>query len=163
MKDSQLQIRVSQTQKDMIRRAAEREKKDISSWVLERCISPAQGAFSIVIERLAQTSEGEISFVLAELNDYLSKLSKDEFNVALELLPGVQLNSELANRLAAMVESAAFTKHLKAPAWTKEIARLKRPIFDSSLVSLRLHLLINTPAAFKARDVFVDSTVGGRV
>jgi hypothetical protein len=49
------------------------------------------------------------------------------------------------------------------PDWTLAVQPLSEPAFGSPLQSLRLHLLVAAPPAFKRRNIFVDSSVGDRV
>jgi hypothetical protein len=62
-----------------------------------------------------------------------------------------------------MVEHACAARAVKAPDWVQEIAPLPEPVFGSALASLRLHLLTRSPAAFRRRNLFVDTAVGGQV
>jgi hypothetical protein len=54
-------------------------------------------------------------------------------------------------------------KDAKPPSWTRDVAPLDQPVFGSSLESLRLHLLMNSPPAFVERNIFIDANVGDRV
>jgi len=54
-------------------------------------------------------------------------------------------------------------KNTQPPAWTEDVPPLDEPIFGSSLQSLRLHLLTNSPPAFSRRNIFIDSNIGDRV
>jgi hypothetical protein len=40
---------------------------------------------------------------------------------------------------------------------------LPQPVFGSELKALRLHLLTNSPPAFRRRNIFIDATLGDRV
>ena len=62
-----------------------------------------------------------------------------------------------------MVETAAHRCKVAPPAWTLAVQPLSRPNFGSPLLSLRLHLLLATPPAFRRRNIFVDSSVGDRI
>ena len=68
-----------------------------------------------------------------------------------------------ANLIAAMVEHTAGLKGVRPPAWTGDISPLAEPYFASNLQSLRLHLLVSSPPAYRRRNIFVDSVVGARV
>lgn len=161
MKDSQLQIRVSRQQKLAIKRAAARSGQDISSWVLSRCLSEARRTFEQIIATFAATSEP--TYLIAELNDFLSGLKPNDFADAVSTgLPG-NFDTALANRIAAMVEYAAHKKNVAPPRWTTSIPPSPYPVFDTELQSLRMHLLLNTPAIFKRRNLFLDSSIGDRV
>lgn len=80
-----------------------------------------------------------------------------------ESAPSSRLSPVLENQLAAMVETRASQLRIPPPAWVHDIPPLEHPWFASDLLSLRLHLLANSPPAFKRRNLFVDATVGSRV
>jgi hypothetical protein len=86
-----------------------------------------------------------------------------ELELAAAELPGVALDPYWQNYLAATVEQAAAAKGAKVPPWTRDIPPLERPVFGSSLASLRLHLLVASPPAFAARNIFIDAALGDRV
>jgi hypothetical protein len=65
--------------------------------------------------------------------------------------------------IAAMVEYACGRRATVPPAWTRSIVPLADPIFASSLKSLRLQLLIHSPAPFRRRNIFIDSSLGTRI
>ena len=59
--------------------------------------------------------------------------------------------------LAATAEWLATQFHLPLPAWTAaEHRKLHRPWFASPLASLRAVLLLESPAPFRARNLFVS-------
>ena len=95
--------------------------------------------------------------------DLLEGLDGEDFESAVDALPEVGLDEYWSNYLAATVEHAAALKKRKPPAWTREIPPLESPAFGSTLLSLRMHLLLNSPPAFNRRNLFVDSSVGDRV
>lgn len=103
------------------------------------------------------------SFVFAELHDLLARLTTEELRQATSASPPDWLSAELSNYWAAMVEHACAARQIPPPPWTLDIAPLKNPMFGSSLESLRLHLLANSPPAFRRRNIFIDTTIGGRV
>jgi hypothetical protein len=66
--------------------------------------------------------------------------------------------------LAAAAEELARGRKLPFPAWTAAEARkLHRPWFASSLSSLRAVLLLESPAAFRSRNLFVSENALTRV
>jgi hypothetical protein len=69
----------------------------------------------------------------------------------------------VANQIAAMVETASTRAGVRPPSWTEEIPPLDTPWFASTLMSLRVHLLCNSPPAYRRRNLFVDSTFEARV
>jgi hypothetical protein len=59
--------------------------------------------------------------------------------------------------LAATAEKLASDNHFPVPAWTDAEARkLHRPWFASSLMTLRAVLLLESPAAFRSRNLFIS-------
>ncbi len=160
-KDSQLQIRVSREEKAAIRRAAERSGRDLSAFVLERVLPAAERRWQEILDRLEE--DGLDRYAIAELADLLVRLEPDELTWALASGPAATASPEVLNYVAAMVEQIFAAKEVAPPAWTRSIAPLAAPWFGSQLQSLRLHLLRSSPAAFRRRNIFVDTGVGGRV
>lgn len=161
MKTQQLQIRVTPEEKKAIKREADKARRDVSSWVLEKCLKRRGEDFLELTRRLGSASDP--SYVLAEINDFLTKLPQYALHDAVSDPPPGNMALELRNRVAAMVEYAAAKNNLEAPEWTRDIPPLQAPSFDSALISLRLHLLINSPPPFKRRNIFLDASIGARV
>jgi hypothetical protein len=65
--------------------------------------------------------------------------------------------------LAATAEWLAWKHDLPPPRWAFDPARsLHRPWFASSLASLRALLLLESPAAFRSRNLFVSENALSR-
>ena len=160
-KTEQLQIRDSAAQKRTIKRQAQRARMSMSEWVLGELLPSAQASFQALVEEIAASAEP--SYVFAELLELLDALSPDEFESAVAEAPGARLDAYWQNYLAATVEHAAALKQARIPSWTRDVAPLDEPVFGSSLESLRLHLLINSPPPFLERNIFIDASVGARV
>lgn len=65
--------------------------------------------------------------------------------------------------LAATAEELARKYTFPAPAWAvEESRRLHRPWFASSLASLRAVLILESPPAFRARNLFVSDNALAR-
>jgi hypothetical protein len=62
-----------------------------------------------------------------------------------------------------MVELGCQRFSIPAPAWTRAVVPLEEPFFGSTLESLRLHLLTQSPAPFRRRNIFIDSSLGQQV
>jgi hypothetical protein len=160
-KIAQLQIRVSAADKATILSAAKRAGMDMSAYVLSRVLSAPAARFQ---ECIAACSRQESPrFALAEMNALLSALTPPEMRDAVAAPPSVGLPPFLANYIAAMVEYGCARCLLPAPSWTRTVPPLREPVFGSSLDSLRLHLLTHSPAPFRQRNIFVDSSLGARV
>jgi uncharacterized protein (DUF1778 family) len=160
-KTEQLQVRVSPLQKLAIKQHAEGAQMSMSEWILHKLFPSSQAVFQSLVEDLA--ASGQPSYAFAELLDFLAPLSADEYAAAVSEPPRAQLDPYWQNYLAATVEQAAAAKQAKLPGWTRDVAPLDTPVFGSSLESLRLHLLLNSPPPFVERNLFIDASVGDRV
>jgi uncharacterized protein (DUF1778 family) len=160
-KTSQLQLRVSPEEKSAIQKAARRAGMDMSSFVLSRVLPPSERHVQELVRALKDDAASR--FVLAELNDLLSALGTQELRQAVSPAPSASLSPRAANYWAAMVEQACAQRAIAVPPWTLTVPPLETPMFGSSLESLRLHLLTHSPPAFRRRNIFVDTTIGGRV
>ena len=59
--------------------------------------------------------------------------------------------------LAATAEELARARKFSVPLWTAEATRkLQRPWFASQLAALRTVLLLESPAAFRSRNLFIS-------
>lgn len=160
-KTEQLQIRVSRSQKLAIKKQAQKAQMNMSDWILTKAFPTAQMSFQ---DLLAEIAASEMpSFAFAELLELIGPMGADEFESAVSEFPEVELDPYWKNYLAATVEHAAAMKHAKVPSWTRDVIPLEEPAFGSSLESLKLHLLVNSPPAFIKRNIFIDSSVGDRV
>jgi hypothetical protein len=160
VKSEQLQIRVTRAQKSAIQSAAARAELDMSSFVLSRVLSVPATQFQDAVSACAGA---EPRYALAELNALLAGLVAGELRAAVAAAPSVSLTPFLANTVAAMVELACGRLAVAPPAWTRSIEPLAEPAFASKLYSIRLHLLKSSPAPFRRRNLFVDSSLGDRV
>lgn len=161
-KSQYLQIRVTPRQKAALKRLAAAAGQDVSSYVLSRALPPAGRRFEELLALLAAGGD-EPRYALAALNDLLTGLTRDELRDAVAHADVARLPLWLANYVAAMVEHACTLKRLQPPSWTGRVPALETPWFAVPLKSVRLHLLRASPVAFKRRNLFVDSTIGGRV
>jgi uncharacterized protein (DUF1778 family) len=160
-KTAQLQLRLTAAEKRAIARAARGARMDMSSYVLHKVLGAHEAHAAELMRRL--TDEQVRRYAIAELHDLLAALGPDELRQAIAAPPPARLTAEVANYVAAMVEYACGKRGIEAPAWTRAIEPLAIPVFGSQLKSLRLHLLANSPPPFKRRNIFIDTSIGGRV
>ena len=157
----QLQIRVSPAQKKALARAARRAGLGMSAYVLARALPDQTRRWREHLRGLARDDSSRTA--LAGLSGWLAGLSAGEITLAVEEPPPSELSEFHANYVAAMVEQACAALRAEVPRWTRRIAPLAHPVFASDLSSLRLHLLVHSPPPFRARNLFVDTAVGGQV
>lgn len=159
-KTSHLQIRIAPRDKARLRRLATAAGMDVSSYLLARALPNEAGQFAAWTAALRTTETP--AFVFAELHDLLSRCSAIDFRTLVETPPPTALEPWRANYLAAMVETAAQRVGGAPPVWVGTIEPLASPWFATPLRSLRPHLLRMSPPAFKRRNLFIDTTIGGR-
>lgn len=160
-KSEHLQIRVTPRQKAVLKERAAAAGQDVSSFVLERVLPPADRRFAELLTLLRSGAEDD--YVLAGLNDLLSELAPGELREAVAHADLSGLSHLLRNYVAAMVEEACYLQGVPPPDWTLRVAPLEEPYFATPLKSLRLHLLRASPVPYKRRNIFVDSGIGARV
>lgn len=160
-RSEQLQIRVSPTEKAAIRRAAERAGMDMSAYVLGRALPTTATQLQACVEACAGPAPP--SFGLAELNTLLTSWTAAELRDAIAAPTATALNPFLSNYIAAMIEQACERHSVRVPGWVRGVEPLAEPAFGTTLNSLRLHLLTQSPAPFRRRNIFVDATLGSRV
>jgi uncharacterized protein (DUF1778 family) len=157
----QLQIRVNAREKAAIQAAARRAGMDMSAYVLARVLPGVETRAHSLLERMHSAASRKLA--MAEFSSMLNELSSVELEQAVRIPPVRTLPDEVRNYLAAMVELVCARRRVSLPQWTCEVAPLRQPHFASELVGLRLHLLMNSPAPFRRRNLFVDTSVGGQV
>ena len=101
-----------------------------------------------------------MSYPLAELNDLLTAARGEE----IESLPCPEIGDPYRlNYVTAMVELAAHRTGVVPPMWTASVEPLPRPVFIDPSMKLRAHLLTASPPPFRRRNIFIDTSLGGRV
>jgi hypothetical protein len=101
-----------------------------------------------------------ISYPLAELNDLLTAATGPE----VEHLPRPEIEDPYRlNYVTAMVELAAHRTDVVPPVWTSDVMPLAEPVFIDRSPNLRAHLLTASPVPFRRRNIFIDTSLGGRV
>lgn len=159
-KSEQLQLRVSREEKRAIQRAAAQAGMDMSAYVLGRVVSAPAAKFRDLVGACAGPAP---RYALAEINSLLSGFTAGQLQEAVSIVPASNLTPYLMNYIAAMVEQSCAKRTIAAPHWTRAVQRLADPVFASALLGLRLHLLTHSPAPFRRRNIFIDSSVGARI
>lgn len=154
-----LQVRVSRAEKRQLERAARAAGASLSAYLLSRALPPADGGFVRACERLRDAAEPQLVF--ATLHDILAALPGEAISAL--GAPSLDVATFEAAYVAAMVEVAAACAKAPPPTWCRSVPPQPRPWFASSLGTLRAHLLVSSPPPFRARNLFVDATVGARV
>lgn len=160
-KTAQLQVRISPAQKAEIVRRARAAGLDLSAFVLSKVVPETAGRFGALVRALSDRPRDP--FVLAEVNELLSSARASSLRDMVNDLPSARLDSVSSNLLSAMIETRAAALGVHPPDWTRHVPPLDEPWFPTELLSVRLHLLCNSPPAFRRRNLFVDSTLGDRV
>lgn len=162
MKNSQLQIRVSEAQKKSIQQAAGLENRDISSWVLGKLFKSFRVQFLEKINLLFE-KPSERKYLLADLADFLTHLDSEGLREVLQTAWFAHQDPFLSNYIAAMLEFCAHQHQIPSGNTLSAIEPLNRPYFGTDLKNLRLYLLQASPPPFRARNIFIDTSLGGRV
>ena len=158
-KSEQIQIRISSADKERLLKLAQNEGLSLSAWLIKNALFFPTDFKTICMEL---NTAKDRSYVLAKLNQFLMAIPETRWNESLSSFPA-NIDDEDAAYLASMVEQAAKILALPIPQWTKNISPSEDPIFGSETASLRLYLLINAPAPFKQRNIFIDASVGDQV
>lgn len=152
-KTSQLQIRISPAQKDVLKSLAADAGVSVSEYVLSKALPSHRLDFQERVEALR--SDAPRTTALSDLTNHLQSLSDLAFREATGGEGPQQMPDLMQNYVAAVVEQEAARRGVPAPEWTSSVAPLATPHFAWDLPSLRPHLMRVTPAAFKKRRVFV--------
>lgn len=161
-KDTYLQIRLSKHEKELIVKAAGANGVNISKWIMQRIMIDKRSQFQSICLKMSKDITNK-SFYLSDLNDYLTNLSANEFLIALDTRPNVKLSISDWNIIVAMIDYAAYKKRAKSPDWLNDVEPLQHPLFATELTTVRQYLLITSPIAFRRRNIFVDTSIGGMV
>jgi hypothetical protein len=162
-KSQQLQIRVTPREKTVVKRLAAAAGLDVSAYVLSRAVPAHRVRFEELLREMVDAGRHGRSYVLAELNNLLTQLTRAELREAVEHGDVSTLPAYERNYVAAMVEQACHFKGAAPPSWTAEVTPLDEPRFATPLKSLRPHLLRASPVPFRRRNIFIDSSIGDRV
>lgn len=98
------------------------------------------------------------SFLREFLDEFYVEQNQRERAAMLTEEPPLSDDDRLNAYLAAVAEHLALRNDLNVPDWALTPARfLKRPFFPAGLESLKATLLMESPAAFRRRMIFVGA------
>ncbi|HSH59077.1 MAG TPA: hypothetical protein VK988_05430 [Acidimicrobiales bacterium] len=131
---------------------------DFPAWLAEH--PPPDGAFTNSVAASADRvrAGGRFELVVRELLDELALLATDgQRSRALASRPAPTGDARHDAYLAALAEHVAGVHALERPAWTCEPDRfLDRFWFVSEVPGFRALALVESPAAFRRRGVFIS-------
>ena len=109
---------------------------------------------SLFCASLRILEDGERSW-RRHLMDCVDAVRRSRSAAELETPPAAELPERLRALLAGVAESLAAECGAGAPQWTSHIGPLDRPWFVSGYESLKAAALVESPAPFRSRNVFV--------
>jgi hypothetical protein len=119
---------------------------------------PTPEVFADLAREIARANR--MSYPIAELNDLLTAATGPQ----VENLPRPEIEDPYRlNYVTAMVELAAHRTGVVPPLWTASVTPLAEPAFIDRSLNLRAHLLTASPVPFRRRNIFIDTSLGGRV
>lgn len=159
-KTSQLQIRVSPSQKELLKRMADQAGLSLSAYVLARALPSVRRELEAKIEALHD--HDLTPSALRELTAYLRDLPDETYRDAVDAPLPPDLSPVARNLVTAVVEREAARRGVSPPPWAPSVEPLAEPWFARDLPALRPHLLRVSPTAFKRRRLFIaDATESG--
>lgn len=92
------------------------------------------------------------------LDEYYLTQDREQRGVMLTDEPELTDDDRVNAYLAAVAEHLAIQNRSPVPAWTQQVQRfLRRPYFPIGLESLKASLIMESPAAFRRRMIFVSA------
>ncbi len=160
-KSEHLQIRITAEAKKKLFQLAKVNNMTLSEWILSK-LSIENSPYTIqsIYEELSKKHNQAFAYV--QLHDLLMKVSPQLWDDFVSIRPH-NLECETMAYTASMIERAAQMRGLTQPPWIREVETCSPPYFATNLQTLRLYLLINSPVAFRKRNIFIDSSTGDRV
>lgn len=98
------------------------------------------------------------SFLREFLDEFYTEEDSTVLDGMLDEEPPLSTNEKVNAYVAAVAEYLALRYKLKIPSWVHEDHRfLKLPYFPAGLESLKAILIMESPASFRRRMIFVSS------
>lgn len=160
VKDTHIQIRLSSTQKKVVEKNAKTQGLSISQYLLNLIEkdSSFDKKLTIIINEILKN--GLDPYLLSEFSILVLDLSNNDLLKLVEKPFSSNCNGLSLNYLLATLETELKRRNLELPEWFGNIKSLKEPWFGTNLKSLRGFLLLNSPLAFRRRNIFIDSLIG---
>lgn len=120
---------------------------------------PPDSLFSASLRIL---EDGERSW-RRHLMDCVDAARRSQAVAGLETPPAAELSARLRALMAAVAETLAVQHGSGAPPWTSGVGSLERPWFVSGYENLKASALVESPVAFRSRNVFILANFLDRV
>lgn len=150
---SQLQIRISPTEKLTLKRLAAATSQSVSAYVLSRALPPTADPVGRALDAL-RSGTSTLGGAIEEIRRSMAGLGPADLEAALGRVRVSGLPPASQNYVAAAAEQMAADAGLPPPRWTAGVRPLERPHFRWPLASLRPYQLRLSSAALKRRNLF---------
>ena len=163
MKSDYIQIRVSKLEKKAIKTAAYDAGLDMSAYILGHLDIDLGSQWQSLLANLQDLKLEDSHFCWAAIIDFLTPLDANQFQHLFQYAEQWNLDPENQNYLAATIERKALSLNIPAPKWLSEIAPCAYPYFEDETPKLKQYLLLHGDPVFRRRNIFIDSSIGGRI
>ena len=163
MKSEYIQIRVSEHEKKTIKTAAYEAGLDMSAYILGHLDIDLTSQWESLLANLQGSKSEDLHYPWAAIIDFLTPLNANQFQHLFQSAHKWALSPENLNYLAATVERKALNLGISAPKWLLDIPPCANPYFADETPKLKLYLLLHGDPVFRRRNIFIDSSIGGRI
>ena len=119
---------------------------------LENCLAPQEDSIPAVSERMIEDGPASWKGWLFEFVDAFRKAPNADLA---ESPPAADLDPRLKALLASTVELLCAQIKAPAPLWCSGIGSLETPWFPSEIENLKASALVESPAQYRRRNIFV--------
>ncbi len=120
---------------------------------LERILRLSPDSIYCISERIFHEGEGSWKIHLFNFVDEISRAENKK--IYIESPPFEGLSSKIKALLASVVEFLCLKFEVEIPFWCKSIPSLVEPWFVSEVENLKVMALLESPAVFRKRNLFV--------
>lgn len=136
---------------------------DISAYLLSKAGLDLRAKWDGLAGDLERADDEKISYVWAAIIDFLTPLSRQDFQDLFANEPAWSLSDFKENYLVGLIERVAQNLNIPAPNWALDVNPLADPYFPEEHPKLRVYLMLHGDPIFRRRNIFIDSSIGGRV